>query len=121
MKLYKIIPSIFILSNILLSQDATLCPPRFLDAYFYDEEVYLVWEDPDSSNFGTVLFDECFLSCSLAVEAMNIEHLIDNESAAGLEPLSEIVQPVVRVCGLAVTMVAMTPILPLRIGHQPIQ
>ena len=80
MKLYKIIPSIFILSNILLSQDATLCPPRFLDAYFYDEEVYLVWEDPDSSNFGTILFDECFLSCSLAVEAMNIEHLIDNES-----------------------------------------
>jgi len=80
MKLYKIIPSIFILSNILLSQDATLCPPRFLDAYFYDEEVYLVWEDPDSSNFGTILFDECFLSCSLAIEPMNIEHLIDNES-----------------------------------------
>ena len=80
MKLYKIIPSIFILSNILLSQDATLCPPRFLDAYFYDEEVYLVWEDPDSSNFGTILFDECFLSCSLAIEPMNIEHIIDNES-----------------------------------------
>ncbi|SVD51832.1 uncharacterized protein METZ01_LOCUS404686, partial [marine metagenome] len=37
MKLLKIIPSIFILSNILFSQ--ALCPPRFLDAYFYDEEV----------------------------------------------------------------------------------
>ena len=78
MKLLKIIPSIFILSNILFSQ--ALCPPRFLDAYFYDEEVYLTWEAPDSANFGTILFDECFLSCSLSIEALNIEHLVDNES-----------------------------------------
>ena len=78
MKLLKIIPSIFILSNILFSQ--ALCPPRFLDAYFYDEEVYLTWEAPDSANFGTILFNECFLSCSLSIEALNIEHLVDNES-----------------------------------------
>ena len=78
MRLLKIIPSIFILSNILFSQ--ALCPPRFLDAYFYDEEVYLTWEAPDSANFGTILFDECFLSCSLSIEALNIEHLVDNES-----------------------------------------
>ena len=78
MKLLTIIPSIFILSNILFSQ--ALCPPRFLDAYFYDEEVYLTWEAPDSANFGTILFDECFLSCSLSIEALNIEHLVDNES-----------------------------------------
>ena len=78
MKLLTIIPSIFILSNILFSQ--ALCPPRFLDAYFYDEEVYLTWEAPDSANFGTILFNECFLSCSLSIEALNIEHLVDNES-----------------------------------------
>ena len=78
MNLNRIIPFIIILSNILLSQ--TLCPPRFLDASFYDEEVYLEWDAPDSVNFGTVVYDECFLSCTLAVEAMNINHLIDNES-----------------------------------------
>ena len=78
MKLLTIIPSIFILSNILFSQ--ALCPPRFLDAYFYDEEVYLTWEAPDSANFGTILFNECFLSCSLSIEALIIEHLVDNES-----------------------------------------
>ena len=78
MRFLTIIPSIFILSNILFSQ--ALCPPRFLDAYFYDEEVYLTWEAPDSANFGTILFDECFLSCSLSIEALNIEHLVDNES-----------------------------------------
>ena len=78
MNLNRIILSVVILSNILLSQN--LCPPRFLDAYFYDEEVYLEWEAPDSVNFGTIVYDECFLSCTLAVEAMNIEHLIDNES-----------------------------------------
>ena len=78
MRLLKIIPSIFILSNILFSQ--ALCPPRFLDAYFYDEEVYLTWDAPDSANFGTILFNECFLSCSLSIEALNIEHLVDNES-----------------------------------------
>jgi len=80
MKLFKIIPFIFILSTTLFSQNAALCPPRFLDAYFYDEEIYLEWSEPDSSNFGTILFDECFLSCSLAVEAVNIDHLIDNQS-----------------------------------------
>ena len=64
----------------LFSQDATLCPPRFLDAYFYDEEIYLEWSEPDSSNFGTILYDECFLSCSLAVQAVNVDHLIDNQS-----------------------------------------
>ena len=37
MNLNRIILSVVILSNILLSQN--LCPPRFLDAYFYDEEV----------------------------------------------------------------------------------
>ena len=78
MNLNRIIPFIIILSNILLSQ--TLCPPRFLDASFYDEEVYLEWDAPDSVNFGTIVYDECFLSCTLAVEAMNIDHLIDNES-----------------------------------------
>ena len=70
MRFLTIIPSIFILSNIILSQ--TLCPPRFLDAYFYDEEVYLTWDAPDSANFGTILFDECFLSCSLSIDALNI-------------------------------------------------
>ena len=78
MKLSKIVFFTFILSNILFSQ--TLCPPRFLDASFYDEEVYLSWEAPDSVNFGTVLFDECFLNCSLSVEVINIEHLVDNNS-----------------------------------------
>ena len=80
MKFFKIITSIFILSTMVFSQNATLCPPRFLDAYFYDEEIYLEWSEPDSSNFGTILFDECFLSCSLAVEAVNVEHIIDNQS-----------------------------------------
>ena len=78
MNLNRIILFIIILSNIMLSQ--TLCPPRFLDASFYDEEVYLEWDAPDSVNFGTVVYDECFLSCTLAVEAMNINHLIDNQS-----------------------------------------
>ena len=78
MNLNRIILSIIILSNIVFSQ--TLCPPRFLEAYFYDEEVYLEWDAPDSVNFGTIVYDECFLSCTLAVEAMNIEHLVDNES-----------------------------------------
>jgi len=80
MKLFKIIPFIFVISTVLLSQDPTLCPPRFLDAYFYDEEIYLEWSEPDSSNFGTILYDECFLSCSLAVQTVNVDHLIDNQS-----------------------------------------
>ena len=59
---------------------STLCPPRFLTADFYDEEVYLYWEAPDSANFGAILYNECFLSCSLASAPMNVEHLIDNET-----------------------------------------
>ena len=79
MKSIKAISFLFLLSNLLMAQ-STLCPPRFLTADFYDEEVYLYWEAPDSANFGTVLYNECFLSCSLASAPMNVEHLIDNES-----------------------------------------
>jgi len=54
----------------LFAQD--LCPPSNVEAYFYDEKIELSWLQTDS--YGDVLFDECFLSCSLAVEAMEVVH-----------------------------------------------
>ena len=49
-----------------------LCPASNVEAYFYDEKIELSWLQTDS--YGDVLFDECFLSCSLAVEAMEVVH-----------------------------------------------
>ena len=55
----------------LFGQD--LCPPAHVEAYFYDEKIELSWLQTDS--YGDVLFDECFLSCSLAVEALSLIHI----------------------------------------------
>ena len=60
-----------ITSSALISQD--LCPPAFVDALFYSEKIELSWVQ--SSSYGDVLFDECFSSCSLAVEAMQVVHV----------------------------------------------
>ena len=54
----------------LFGQD--LCPPAYVEALFYDEKIELSWHQTES--FGDVLFEECFLSCSLAVEAMEVVH-----------------------------------------------
>ena len=59
MKSIRAISFLFLLSNLLMAQ-STLCPPRFLTADFYDEEVYLYWEAPDSANFGTILIMNVF-------------------------------------------------------------
>ncbi len=62
----------------LFGQD--LCPPRFLETDFSSETVDLFWDEPDTSNYGSILLFECFESCSLASEAFNIAH---NDSAGG--------------------------------------
>ena len=59
-----------IMSSALMSQD--LCPPAFVDALFYNEKIELSWAQ--TTSLGTVLFDECFASCSLAIEAMDVVH-----------------------------------------------
>ncbi|MFL2983009.1 MAG: T9SS type A sorting domain-containing protein [Candidatus Neomarinimicrobiota bacterium] len=49
-----------------------LCPPANLETYFYDQKIDLSWSQ--TASYGDVLFDECFLSCSTAVEQMTVEH-----------------------------------------------
>ena len=56
--------------SVLVAQD--LCPPAYVDASFYDQKIDLDWVQ--TSSFGDVLFDECFLSCSTAIEEMTIVH-----------------------------------------------
>ena len=53
-----------------------LCPPAFVDAYFFDEEVLLDWHQ--IFDYGDLLYGECFSSCSLAINAMVIDHVDDN-------------------------------------------
>ena len=53
-----------------------LCPPTFVDAYFFDEEVLLDWHQ--IFDYGDLLYDECFSACSLAISAMVIDHVDDN-------------------------------------------
>ena len=53
-----------------------LCPPTFVDAYFFDEEVLLDWHQ--IFDYGDLLYGECFSSCSLAINAMVIDHVDDN-------------------------------------------
>jgi hypothetical protein len=60
---------IFLSANI-LAQD--LCPPAYLDATFSDKKIDLSWWQNNS--FGDLLFNECFLNCSTAVEMMIIVH-----------------------------------------------
>jgi hypothetical protein len=54
----------------------TFCPPAYVDALFFDEEVFLSWVQ--TNDFDTILYDECFEVCSLAVNAMTIEYAVDN-------------------------------------------
>ena len=70
MKSLKLYSLGLIMSSALMSQD--LCPPAFVDALFYDEKIELSWTQ--TSSLGTVLFDECFASCSLAIETMDVVH-----------------------------------------------
>jgi len=49
-----------------------LCPPAYVEAYFYDQKIDLQWSQ--TSSYGDVLFEECFASCSTAVEQMTVEH-----------------------------------------------
>ncbi|MBT3839910.1 MAG: T9SS type A sorting domain-containing protein [Candidatus Marinimicrobia bacterium] len=74
MKSLKAIFFGFILTSITIGQ--TLCPPTFVDALFFNEEVYLSWHQ--SGSYGDQLFDECFPICSLATNEMNIVNDVDN-------------------------------------------
>jgi len=67
------IVSIFFLS-VTLSQD--LCPPALVEALFYDEKIELSWDQ--TTSWGDLLFDECFLDCELAPQAMTVEHNDEN-------------------------------------------
>ena len=49
-----------------------LCPPAYVEAYFYDQKIDLQWSQ--TSSYGDVLFDECFASCSTAIEQMTVVH-----------------------------------------------
>ena len=59
-----------------VSYSQSLCPPAYLDAYFFNEEVFLSWVQTE--DFGDVLYDECFPVCSLAIEEMEIVNDVDN-------------------------------------------
>ncbi len=52
----------------LFAQD--LCPPAFVESYFYDQKIDLSWVQ--TSSYGDVLFEECFASCSTASEQMTV-------------------------------------------------
>ena len=58
-----------------VSYSQSLCPPAYLDAYFFNEEVFLSWVQTE--DFGDVLYDECFPVCSLAIGEMEIVHNVD--------------------------------------------
>ena len=59
-----------------VSYSQSLCPPAYLDAYFFNEEVFLSWVQTE--DFGDILYDECFPVCSLAIEEMEIVNDVDN-------------------------------------------
>jgi len=59
-----------------VSYSQSLCPPAYLEAYFFNEEVFLSWIQTE--DFGDVLYDECFPVCSLAIEEMEIINDVDN-------------------------------------------
>ena len=59
-----------------ISYSQSLCPPAHLEAYFFNEEVFLSWIQTE--DFGDVLYDECFPVCSLAIEEMEIVNDVDN-------------------------------------------
>jgi len=54
----------------------SLCPPAYLDALSFNEEVFLSWVQTE--DYGDVLYDECFPVCSLAIEEMEIVNDVDN-------------------------------------------
>ena len=58
-----------------LSVSQSLCPPAYLDAYFFNEEVFLSWVQTE--DFGDVLYDKCFPVCSLAIGEMEIVNDVD--------------------------------------------
>ena len=57
-----------------------LCPPGYLNTLFYDEQVNLFWDVPDTANYGDLFFDECFEACSTASSAMDILWAVDDSS-----------------------------------------
>ena len=59
-----------------VSYSQSLCPPAYLDAYFFNEEVFLSWVQTE--DYGDLLYDECFPVCSLAIEEMEIVNDVDN-------------------------------------------
>ena len=59
-----------------VSYSQSLCPPAHLDAYFFNEEVFLSWVQTE--DYGDILYDECFPVCSLAIEEMDIVNDVDN-------------------------------------------
>ena len=59
-----------------VSYSQSLCPPAYLDAYFFNEEVFLSWVQTE--DYGDILYDECFPVCSLAIEEMEIVNDVDN-------------------------------------------
>jgi len=70
MKFYNIFFLGFMFIARLSSQD--LCPPIFTEAIFYDEKIELSWMN--STSFGDNLYDECFSSCTTAIEQLTIVH-----------------------------------------------
>ena len=54
----------------------SLCPPAYLDALAFNEEVFLSWVQTE--DYGDILYDECFPVCSLAIEEMEIVNDVDN-------------------------------------------
>ena len=76
-KCYQIIFQSILFLSILSGQD--LCAPTQLETVFYDQRVDLSWNQ--GSNFGEVLFDECFLVCEEAATAMEVAH--DETSTGG--------------------------------------
>ena len=70
MKFYNIFFLSFLSIVKLYSQN--LCPPVFTEAIFYDEKIELSWMR--STSFGDNLYDECFSSCSTAIEQLTIVH-----------------------------------------------
>ena len=59
------------LLSITLAQE--LCSPTLAGTLFYNEKIELYWDQ--TTNWGDLLFDECFASCSLASEAMTVAHV----------------------------------------------
>ncbi len=56
----------------------SLCPPEYVETFFFDQEVYLEWEQ--TNDFGDVLSFNCFPNCSTATTdmTMTIDHVVDS-------------------------------------------